>query len=364
MKLLYIITCILLVQNCVSQSNQTNIEKTQNNHVTHTTKDQSKALDNYVDSIIKEYTIFGGSVAILKNNQVVYQRYFGESNLESHAKINEHSLFQIFSTTKIFSSVIVHKLIQEQKLSLEDSITKYIKDLPKDWQHVKVKHLLTHSSGLPDIRFYSNDSIAIAKEKLYQDPIQFQPGQRFAYNQTNYWLLNEMVKTITKTDITNLITDTQFTGQDNSVVFNGHYASLVPNRAITYAGYGPEGIRETAEYNIAEFLYSASGLNISLNAFIAWDQSFSEEKIINNKSKNELYKPFNYQNPHDFAHGWDIVNINSEPSYGFTGSGFTGYRKFPNKNLTVILLTNGSMQQMPINGFINQLAELATSSKD
>ncbi len=112
---------------------------------------------------------------------------------------------------------------------------------------------------------------------------------------------------------------------------------------------------------MADFLHSASGLNISLDAFIDWDQAFNQNQILNNISKIKLLEPFNYQLPHDFSHGWDIVNIDGNSSYGFTGSGFTGYRIFPNHNLSVILLTNGSMRQMPINSFINRLAQITTS---
>lgn len=320
-------------------------------------------INNFVDGIVEDYTIFGGAIAILEDNEVVYERYFGESNLDSHTKINDKTLFQIFSTTKIFSATAIHQLIQKKKLSLDAPIKNYLKDVPSTWQNVTIENLLTHSSGLPDIRFYVSDTEDIAKHKVYKDSIQFEKGEQFAYNQTNFWLLGRIVHSITKKSITDVIESTQFKTQNKSMVFDGSFSNLIPDRAINYAGYGPTGQREVAKYNIAQFLHGASGLNLSLKSFIDWDKDFFNGNLINNASKNRLFTPFNYKSPHDFAFGWDMVTINGKPSYGFTGSGFTGYRIFPVENVSIILLTNGSMRQMPINGFINELANLVTENQ-
>ena len=71
--------------------------------------------------------------------------------MEDPKNVNSSSMFRVYSTSKLISSVGVFQLIEKGKLSLEDNISKYLENLPKEWQNVKVKNLLTHSSGIPNV---------------------------------------------------------------------------------------------------------------------------------------------------------------------------------------------------------------------
>jgi CubicO group peptidase (beta-lactamase class C family) len=96
------------------------------------------------------------AVGVIKNDKIIFQKYYGRENLESDKKVNSNSLFRVYSTTKLITDVAVFQLIEKGQLSLEDKISKYLDDLPKEWQNVKIKNLLSHSSGIPDFARYED----------------------------------------------------------------------------------------------------------------------------------------------------------------------------------------------------------------
>lgn len=325
-----------------------------------------KEIDQYISEASEEYGIVGSAVAVVKDEKIIYKKYYGKSNMDYNISISDSTLFQLFSTSKIFSSVAIHKLVEEEKLTLDDKLEDYLKDLPKSWRNIKIKNLLTHSSGLPDIRFYDKDSLHIAKEKIYKDSIQFVPGIKFAYNQTNFWLLNRILKKISGNEFPSYILKTQFDKTKAVTNFNGNFSHIVINRATNYSDYPKQGILRETDYIVPEFLYGASGQNITLDEFIKWNSRFENNELINEDSKSRIFKQFDYEQHFDFGYGWGIVKLNDEPSYGFTGSKSTGYRIFPNKNMSIIFLTNGSKRGMSIDKRINRIARIVDSelSKD
>ncbi len=117
---------------------------------------------------MEQIGIPGAAVAVIKNEEVVYKKYLGQASLEYDAAITNKSLFRLHSLSKIFVAVGVFQLIEEKKMALEDPISKYLTDLPLAWQAVKIKHLLSHSSGLPDMREETNPSEAIALKTVYE----------------------------------------------------------------------------------------------------------------------------------------------------------------------------------------------------
>lgn len=112
--------------------------------------EQTKSIDNYLTEVMKTYDIPGLAVGVVKNDKIIFRKYYGRENLESDKKVDSNSLFRVYSTTKLITNVAVFQLIEKGQLSLEDNISKYVDNLPKEWQDVKIKNLLSHSSGIPD----------------------------------------------------------------------------------------------------------------------------------------------------------------------------------------------------------------------
>src|SRR6185503_14371318 len=110
------------------------------------------------------------------------------------------TLYPIASATKAMTSTAILMLVREQKFSLDDSIIELLPDLPESWLEVTPHHLLTHTSGLPDIAVTSGREPLIAAtraealKKLCAMPLRSAVGTRWSYNQTNYMLLLILVE--------------------------------------------------------------------------------------------------------------------------------------------------------------------------
>ena len=152
-------------------------------------------LETELDSLLtKEFSEDepGGSFIVKKGDSTVYLRSFGLADMETKEKNTPNTLFNLGSISKTFVAYGVLQLVQENKISLEDSIYKYFPDFdnPEIAGKVKIKHLLTHTSGLSDIRDNYGDSIfyLTAKDPENFEPIKraqalnFEPGEKYEYS--------------------------------------------------------------------------------------------------------------------------------------------------------------------------------------
>lgn len=193
---------------------------------------QYKSIDNYLKEVVKTNQIPGLAIGVIKDGKVIFEQYYGTENLKDAKKVNPNSMFRIYSTSKLMTDVGVFQLIEQGKLSLEDHVSKYIDHLPKEWQNVKVKNLLSHSSGIPDFVAFSDIlpeySGSKTIERLSREKMDFTTGNEFRYNQTNYMLLAMIIKKITGQSFENFILNNQFRDTKNQVIFSSNSLEKIP----------------------------------------------------------------------------------------------------------------------------------------
>ena len=322
-----------------------------------------KELKSYISQVQKQYNIPGLALAIIKNGKVIYKTNYGLANVELSVPVTDKTLFPLFSTSKVISVIAFYQLVEQKKLTLENYISEFITDLPDSWKKVQIKNLITHSSGLPDIVNYSSDKEEDAKQKVYRDTIKFEPSKRFDYNQTNYWLINRIFQKVVGKTLSKYIMDTQFQSSLGSVAYEGNNMKVVKNLSYGYLNTPNSNQLVKRNWSFPEFLYGAAALNMTLNSFIEWNNKFDNGELISEKTKTQLFTAFNFEEPRDFTYGLEIIRLNSELSYGFSGGISTAYRKFINKNMTVILLANGMFiptdKLNGINEVVNNIAIIA-----
>ncbi|MCY0978575.1 serine hydrolase [Chryseobacterium wangxinyae] len=307
---------------------------------------QFKLIDNYVKEAIKANQIPGLAVGVIKDGKIIFEQYYGVENLEDLKKVSPSSMFRIYSTSKLMTNVGIFQLIEQGKLSLEDDISKYVDNLPKDWQNVKLKNLLTHSSGIPNFIEFSDILPEYSSfktiERLSKEKMDFTTGNQYRYNQTNYMLLAMIIEKITGQYFENFILKNQFPDVKNQVVFSSNALEKIPNRIIKY-NYNSE----TKEYQKSTDIegkkaYPGNGLAITLPAFLKWSSHLIKNDFLNQKTKDIMWQSFDYGNKKDvFGYGWEISKANNIPSYGFSGGNVSAYRIFPQNNMAIVLMSNG-----------------------
>lgn len=322
-------------------------------------------VDIYVQAILNRYKIPGAAVAIVKDGVVIHKKNYGHANIEHSVPVSDRSIFRVYSLTKTLIATGVFQLLEQGNISLDDSISKYVVDIPTSWKDIQIKHLLTHSSGLPDMApsiAFENLSEVEAKEKVFDQKIKFDKGDRYDYNQTNFWLLQQIIEKITGAGIEKFIIENQFDNANEEVFFSSDSRDIIQYRVTPYFPFrnGKQIIDHS--HLQGRYLFSANGLNITLDKYLEWNRKFENNELLSKESKAKMFSLFKYQkDKKEFSFGWDRHVLNGHVSYGFSGSLVTAYRIFPKDRLSIIFLSNGLGNYFNIEGVINHIASLVNA---
>lgn len=155
-----------------------------------------------VDSIAEEArarkSIPGLSIAITRGGRELLAKGYGVADLQSGAPAIPRTVYQIGSISKQFTAAAVLRLVERGRLSLDDRVTDVLPDLRADWREVRLRHLLHQTSGIPDFLFFPEFAAHSADVRrpaaelqalIARQPLQFSPGERWSYSNSNYTLL-------------------------------------------------------------------------------------------------------------------------------------------------------------------------------
>jgi CubicO group peptidase (beta-lactamase class C family) len=160
---------------------------------------ERERVDAFVRAEMERQKIPGVAVAIIEGGEVVMARGYGLANVEHRVPVRSDTIFQSGSVGKQFTAAAVMLLVEDGKLALDDSIAKYIAEAPPHWRPISIRHLLTHTSGIPDYteqlfdnrRDYSDDELVQIAAGL--EP-EFATGARWNYSNTGYALLGTIIR--------------------------------------------------------------------------------------------------------------------------------------------------------------------------
>lgn len=329
--------------------------------------DLQRNIDIYLQQVQSDNQIPGLAVAVIKEGKVIYEAYRGNASIELESPVKKNTLFGVFSTTKLISTVGVFQLIEKNKLNLDDSISKYIDDFPNEWKDVKIKNLLTHSSGLPDVVRFQDISPALSDreklQKLSQKPMQFETGNQFRYNQTNYWLLTMVIEKIAGKPFDDYVLENQFPLAKSNVVFCSDRGEMIKNRANKYDYNNQLHRYERNTGNDGIRAHSGNGLNITLLELIRWNERLDKNELLKKATKKMMWTSFEFKNQRDhFLYGWGQYPVNKNDSYGFSGGNVTAFRKFLAQDMTIVFLSNGYKYFDVQDQVINHIAGMVDKS--
>ncbi|MGD1843084.1 MAG: serine hydrolase [Thermonemataceae bacterium] len=303
----------------------------------------NKEIDDYISSLIRADEIPGMALAIVKGGKIIHKKYYGLANIAHKVPVSDSTLFRLYSTTKLITAVASFQLIEDGKLSLDDPISKYIKNLPESWESIKIKHLLTCSSGLPDYKDF--DKKLSDKEvfnELTKQSLNFEKGYRYEYSQTNYWFLQLIIEKITNQRFEDFVKENQFKNRKNEVLFASNSLVDYPNRVSKYQYNKEYNAYEKTTYEDGNRSLAGNGLNTNLNTLLDWNMKLDNNQLIELETMRLMMSPFKYEkNDFPFGYTWGIYGPEGKQYYGFAGGGVSAFMKFIDKDLTIIILSNG-----------------------
>ncbi|MFD2567430.1 serine hydrolase [Pseudotenacibaculum haliotis] len=326
-------------------------------------KQVHEKIDHYISSLIKADEIPGMAIAVVKDGQIIHKKNYGLANIAHNVPVTDSTLFRVYSTSKLITIVAIFQLIEVGKISLDDPISKYIDHLPELWQNIKIEHLISYSSGLPeykDFDRYLSDKSMLAK--LAKQALHYPKGYKYEYVQTNFWFLQLIIEKITGQKFEEFVKQNQFKNHSNHVVFASNSLVDIPFRVAKYQYNKEYNAYEKTTYEAGPRSLAGNGLNINLNALLDWNTKLDKDQLLKREIKLKMMSPYKYENnPFPFSHGWGIYGPEGKQYYGFAGGGVSAFMKFIDKDISIIILSNGFRNRPVISDAIIYLSGLSDS---
>ncbi|WP_417485195.1 serine hydrolase domain-containing protein [Maricaulis salignorans] len=313
------------------------------------------ALNARLDAMMDVYAPVGYSVAIFRGEQLVFERHDGLERLGRPDVPTEHTLYAVFSMSKLFFLVAVMQSVERGELDLDAPIGQYVTDLPEAWRTLRVRELLEHVSGLPEYYFHPNvpanaqDAMALVRNADFLNPT----GDVSRYNQTNFLLVLKALETVSGRSYADLVGIDQIArlGLDDSI-FGGR-ALADQDRIVLYRGQGADGGLLASEFPVyPPYVHSSVGLNTSLADLKAWTRALVQGELVARQTLLDHWQPMplNSGRPGAYATGWEYQSLGEFTSVGHGGGGRVNLMHAfrtgaPDDNVTVIYLDNGGPRE-------------------
>src|SRR5262249_50422496 len=163
------------------------------------------AIDGIVEAPIKAGKVAGAAISVMRRGDTVAAKSYGSADLELDVPMPSDASFEIGSVTKQFTAASVLLLAERGTLSVDDEVTKYLPQYPTHGQHITIRHLLTHTSGITGYTELPEFGDPMRRKKprdtlvaLFGDkPLDFMPGEALVYNNSAYFLLGLIIEQLT-----------------------------------------------------------------------------------------------------------------------------------------------------------------------
>jgi beta-lactamase class C len=267
----------------------------------------------------------GAAIAIVKDGRIVFQKGFGVKEKGKPEEVNEHTVFRLGSLSKGFASVLTGVFVEEGVVSWDDPVSRYLEAFklydPGQTGRVQIKHLLSHTSGLPR-HAYTNlveDGLPLDRiiPRLQQVPLIAKEGEQLSYQNAAYSAIEKVLEAQTTTDFNTLLNVKLFEPLEmdqsaasyDSIMYSG-------NRALPHVVYSRS--RGRVPIPISEKYYNAvssGGINASASDMGKWLLLLTgnHPEVISDETLEKIYEPQATIHNRRYSRYWDGVN---ESHYG------------------------------------------------
>jgi CubicO group peptidase (beta-lactamase class C family) len=311
----------------------------------------------------------GCAVAVIKDGAVVFQKGYGQANLEYAVPITPNTIFHIASESKQYVAFCMLMLEKEGKLSIDDDIRKHLDYVPDFGHKITIRHLIHHTSGLRDqwqllanAGWQLDDVITqehIAKLVSKQKALNFTPGDEWMYCNTGYTLMAEIVKKVSGLSLREYADKNIFQPLGmKDTHFHDNYQEIVPGRAYSYRQVPGKG------YEHSVLSYSTVGATSLFTTVLdecKWLNNFETGAVGGKDLIEKMYQVgvLNDKRKLTYAFALGMNNFKGWQQIGHGGAdaGFRTYAcRFPEKKLGVVVFSNSGTVN-PTN-FANQVANV------
>lgn len=321
-------------------------------------------VDRYMQEQLVEQRIPGITLVVVRDGTVIYGKGYGYADRETARPVKPEDRFEIGSISKSFAATAIMLLVEEGKVSLDDKLDKFISAVPPQWSGITIRHLLNHTSGLPEYPDDQTFSDLLANKILNEDDLLarfrtyslgWEAGTRFRYSNVGYDIVGIVVRRVTGKAYFDFLRERVFTPLGMN---SARLIAPKPGRADSAIGYelkdGKHVPFVTTDAMSIYLSMAASGIELSAMDMAKWDAALYTDKILKQSTlaqmwtNNALMYAANTTTPDIYyGLGWELRTQNGK-RWVYHSGGMPGYVtdfvRYPDQKLTIIVFTNLSDQ--------------------
>src|SRR4051794_5160943 len=319
---------------------------------TEATASDSPELARTVKALLPPHV--GASVMAIDRDHVLFEHAYGLADLELKTPCTSSTNFRIASVSKQFTATAVMLLIDRRKIALDDPLTKYFPGFPDYGKRITIRHLLTHTSGLPAYEdlipkgtTLQLDDLDVLRVLMDTKEPRFSPGDKFEYSNSGYTLLGLIVEAAAQKPFHAFMASDVFRplGMDDSVLYQRGLNSI-PHRAFGHGQKDGHWIR--SDQSLTSAVRGDGGVYTSLKDYRKWLLGIEERKLLSDASYEAMFSPQVGTDRHGshYGFGWFVDEYRGEQRIHHSGEthGFRAcVQRFPKRHAAIFYQLNAEI---------------------
>ena len=315
-------------------------------------------VDARLDELVRARD-FHGAVLAVSGGAVRHRTGYGQADVERGLPNTPETRYKIGSISKALTTGAVLALVQQGKVRLDHPITRHIADAPAAWAEIRVRHLLNHSSGLPEImqvpghaqRMAQRNTLEGTVALLHPLPLAFTPGTRFQYGNSGHTVAGRLVESVTAMAypdaLRSLVLDVH--GLSDTGYADSH--ASIPGLAVGYRV--TNGVAAPAPFIDMSVTLGAAAEYSTVDDLHRWLTVLETGALAGLARDSGMFTP----GPGPVGLAWTIGDFENRRMVSHAGGmvGFVGFMaRFPDQDVTVVALSN--RENAPVNPVVMDLA--------
>jgi CubicO group peptidase (beta-lactamase class C family) len=303
-------------------------------------------IDEYVRAQMAQFHLPGVSFAIVDDGKVNRVGGYGLADVSRRTAATAETVYKIGSVSKQFIATAIMLLVQDGRLDIDQSLSRYLEGTPPAWRPISLRHLLTHTAGLvresPAFDPMKPTVDADVIKGLYAVPLRFPPGSKWEYSNAGYYVLAEVVTRVSGQSWTEFLNSRVFQPAGMRLTVPTNVRQNPPNRAVGYTGN--DNTQPAPEW----LALRPSGAFLSTVGDLAkWDALLNTDRILTEPSRRQMWTPvrLNDGTTSPYGFGWHVEPRKDGHTMVWHGGGLPGFSSYFGRNLddrvSVLVLVNG-----------------------
>ncbi len=304
---------------------------------------------SFFDSLLPQDR-FNGSILVAKNGEIVFEKYAGYKDpVTKTDSLDPKIAFHLASVSKTFTAMAILKLWEEGRVNMDDDISKYFINIP--YSGITIKMLLNHRSGLPNyvhyLEHYKWDKKKMVTNadvltSLYEmNPhLDFTPGTRFAYCNTNFVLLALIVETVSGTPFKSYLETNFF----RPLQMNDTYVFTPEDMTRSLPSF--EWNNRRYPYEFLDMVYGDKNIYSTVRDMLKWDQALYAGRLFSKETLDSAFAPYSFEKEgkQNYGLGWRMTILDNGKKILYHNGWWHGnnsvFIRLLNEQVTIIVLSN------------------------